>query len=385
MKKMFYYFLFILFAVSITAVAQDQTSETKFPIGAFIGYDAGQGVLDSYDSLALNTVVWHADAGTEDFLEKYDVMAFNLNSTDWINHYSTGYYSKWESEENQTNLQKIGVKHKYGQSAAWDGVQCWSSIGLSSPKDSLVYGPHYFQAKTYRRVYGNTLTRFIARFRMALNYIPQESNPNDPVCKIKILYRYAELNNTSIKYDTVFQEKTLKVADFPSDGSFKIFNFDAAYYYNTTIFPSDHLGRLENNSEMKYTDWIEATGIQFCVDWLGDYNTGILYVDFAEVYDNDGWNEYILNPHRVKDSIQAYILSYSDWDNIKFWYAHDEPRTIDAFIPIKTVDAIIDSVSNTNLITHFFEVNVYKNVDYFYYLFYYNVLSTMLIFNTYIF
>src|SRR5690606_11592870 len=112
MKKVFFLISIFVFAVSITAVAQDQASETKFPIGAFIDYDAGQGVLDSYDSLALNTVVWHADAGTEDFLEKYDVMAFNLNSTDWINHYATASYSKWESEENQTDTFKLGVKHK---------------------------------------------------------------------------------------------------------------------------------------------------------------------------------------------------------------------------------------------------------------------------------
>src|SRR5690606_5152 len=130
---------------------------------------------------------------------------------------------------------------------------------------------------------------------------------------------------------------------------------------------------------------IEDTGIQFCVDWLGDYNTGILYVDFAEVYDNDGWNRYV-NPEthqEVIDSIEAYAQRYSDWDNIKYWYTHDDRRTTDAFIPIKTVDAIVDSVSNTNLITHFFEVNVYKNGEYLYDMFYNNVQPEKLMFNAY--
>src|SRR5690606_10124687 len=159
MKKLFFLISIFFFAVSITAVAQEQSQEEEFPVGAFVGCCPSPEVLASYDSSGMNWIELQARESTKDFLENYEVIPFNLDSTDWINHYATASYSKWESEENQTDTFKLGVKHILsdgtivGQVATWKNKLCWSSQGLTGPQDSLVYGPHYFQAKIYRRVY----------------------------------------------------------------------------------------------------------------------------------------------------------------------------------------------------------------------------------------
>jgi len=65
----------------------------------------------------------------------------------------------------------------------------------------------------------------------------------------------------------------------------------------------------------------------------------------------------------VYSKINNYLSDYPSnvWPNLKCWYAHDEPHSIDAFIPIKKVDEIVRNAGSAPLITHFFEVNVYKN------------------------
>src|SRR5690606_34451801 len=315
----------------------------------------------------------------------------------------TASYSKWESEENQTDTFKLGVKHILsdgtivGQVATWKNKLCWSSQGLTGPQDSLVYGPHYFQAKIYIRVYPQIVNpiEFTARFRMALDYEPQEANPNDPVCKIKVMYRYFywDKNNSANNHyvDTIFLEKTLVISDFPQNGNFKDFGFDnQTYTYDVELFPPKETGRystdlLQPDTNIVFSDWFPATGIQYCVDWLGNSSTGTLYVDYAEVYDNDGWNEYIENPSEVENKITNYLSNYptSEWPNIKYWYAHDEPRSIDDFIPIRTVDSLVRSVGGAPLITHFWEVNVNKNGDPIYQHFYNAVQPEKLMLNAY--
>ncbi len=179
MKKIFFFILSILLAVSITAVAQENIPQTpsEFPVGSVVGLNPSPGVLAAYDSSGMNWIIKYADGDSKDFLQKYNVIPFNNDTTDWIHYYSTGYYSKWESEENQTNSLKIGVKHisgndTIGRFAIWKDSLCWSSLDLTEPRDSLIYGPHYFQAKKYRRPLGK-VTSFIARFNMAIGYNQQ--------------------------------------------------------------------------------------------------------------------------------------------------------------------------------------------------------------------
>lgn len=359
----------IISILLITFSSIAQNNPQTFPMGAFMGCCPTQEMMDSYDNSGMNWIELQARANTKDFLEKYSVVAYNQAATDWIHHYATGYYSKWESEENQTNFYKVGVKHKLkngvtvGQSADWYGTSCWSTLTLSDPADSLIYGPHYYQAKTYRRWFYdyNIPVQYTARFNMALD-IAQTANQNDPVCEIKVVYRYADKNNTTIKYEDVLQSRILRVSDFPQGGNFQTFDFGTTYEYDIDIFPTDQSSQIGSNNYL-YTDWLTDTGIEFCVNWLGNPDVGTLYVDYAEVFDNRGWHDYIQNPGRVTDSILAYVQRYSDWLNIKYWYVHDEPHSIDAFEPIKIVDEIVRNHGGAPLITHFWEANVVKNGD----------------------
>lgn len=381
----------IAFILLNTGSSIAQSDPQAFPVGAFMGCCPTQTMMDSYDNSGMNWIELQARSNTKDFLEKYAVVAYNQANTDWIHHYATGYYSKWESEENQTNYYKVGVKHKLkngvtvGQYADWYGTSCWSTLSLSDPADSLIYGPHYYQAKTYRRWFYdyNIPVQYTARFNMALD-IAQTANQNDPVCEIKVVYRYADKNNTTIKYEDVLQSRILRVSDFPQDGNFRTFDFGTTYEYDINIFPTDQSSQIGSNNYL-YTDWLTDTGIEFCVNWLGNPAVGTLYVDYADVFDNDGWDDYIENPNDVESKINYYLEGYTntEWPNIKYWYVHDEPHSIDAFEPIKVVDEIVRNYGGAPLITHFWEANVVKNGDPIYQHFFQYVNPEKLMFNAY--
>jgi hypothetical protein len=231
-----------------------------------------------------------------------------------------------------------------------------------------MYGPHYSQSKWYWRPFRPDV-QYNARFHMALDRDP-EADEGDDVCVIKVVYRYAEVdqNIQPIEwYDDIFLEKTLKVSDFPLNGDFKYFDFSPLVYQYPSEFRSNLISKYVSEdtafvNNPVYVDWFGGAGIQFWVDWL-DNNSGTLYIDHAEVYDVGTWSRYV-DPeiqHEVIDSIQAYVQRHSDWDNIKYWYAADEPNSIDAFIPIKTVDEIVRSEGGAPLITAFWEVGVIRN------------------------
>jgi hypothetical protein len=77
------------------------------------------------------------------------------------------------------------------------------------------------------------------------------------------------------------------------------------------------------------------------VDWLRTDTLCTLYIDYAEVYDNDGWNDFIADSGLVAFNIKEYASEFSNWDNIKYWIGTNEPYTIDSYIPIRTVDSLL--------------------------------------------
>jgi len=362
--RLLFFSLLLLFAVNKTAAQDSSQTALEFTVGAFLSRSPSQEVLNTFDSSGMNAVNWRAYTFTKSFLSNYKVMAYNQEGqTDWINHYATGLYSKWEAEQNQTVDSLIGIKHKYGQDTTWHDTLAWSTLGLTSPVDSLVYGPHYRREKEYKRwLYGPNL-KYNVRYNMALDYDPQSVDPSEQVCVIKVVYRYGEIYNTppppydSVKvYDTVFVQDTLTVSDFNPDGSFKFFKMPKTYQYPSKFSSDQPEGKLElpaPDVDTTYTDANGDNGIQFFVEWLG---VGTLYIDYIEVYDNFGWNDYI-NPAKhdsVITNIQSYAQSYSNWPNIIYWFGHDEPYSIDAFIPMHIVDSLLKAAYAPRLITEFY-------------------------------
>jgi hypothetical protein len=278
----------------------------------------------------------------------YDIPIFD--EVGWIHFYLTGYYSKWEAEQNQIDPSRVGVKHEYGDTATWRGVKCWSTKGLSSSKDSVMYGPNYRQDKKYNRLfeyYNQYHLCYVPRLRMALDY-PDTLGGGEDVCKIKVVFSYRD----SVEYrlhDTTFLERILKVEDFDSTGDFKYFYFainpDMSWY---NYYPDRY---MENPPSLEnYIDWEADTGVQFIVNWLRTDTLSRLYIDFVEVYDRDGWNNYVASPEMTIENIQYYISDYMDWKYIPFLSSQIKLTTIDNYFPVITIDSLFRSAGAPSLI-----------------------------------
>jgi hypothetical protein len=347
--------------LSAIVTAQDSTPPEEFPVGTSTGI-TNPGLFNSFVATGLNTIYQRADEDTKEQLKGYNLLAYNsLSDTEYIYHYSTAYYSKWEAEQNQTDPTRVGVKHKYGSYANYiingNNIPCWSTIGLNSPKDSVMYGPHYRQDKAYKRLYPynwrKDTVKYVPRFNMALSKDPSVGN-NEDVCKIKVVYRYRRYDSNwtnPIDSDYVFMERTLKVGDFDPYGNFDDFYLnphpDSVWYkYSRIEFPP--AGKIAGQipaDDYIYTDSEDSLGIQFCVDWLRTDELCTLYINYVEVYDNNGWNKYINNPGLVEYQIKHYADSIKNlgFTNIMYWGGTDEPYSIDTYTPLHIVDSLIRS------------------------------------------
>jgi hypothetical protein len=376
--------ILLLLLLNDITIAQEQSRPSEeFIIGTPIFHELSTNpdIFNSFVELGMNTIHQRADNDTKNLLDSYNLVAYNTkNEFEYIHYYSSAYYSKWEAEQNLTgeDTARVGFKHKGGQSAYWydpelnDTVLCWSTEELSAPACSLMYGPHYRQDKLYKRWYGYNNRydlKYTPRFRMALDN-HGGADLNEDVCVIKVVFRYKNPDD-SLHYDTTFIARTLKVGDFDTSGKFDDFYLNPIpllgwyEYYPGFILPEKFTLIEGSQLAVNFIDWESYTGIQFWVDWLMDDTLCTLYIDYAEVYDNDGWNAYLQDPIGVSDSITAYAQSFSDWNNITYWGGTDEPYSIDCYTPIRIVDSLIQKVNpNVPLLVtfnptwwHTFDVN----------------------------
>lgn len=363
------FFLLCLFC-TVKIYSQDNYQPpSKFEIGAIMsGQTLTNGkVHNTFLESGMNIIVEHAGMDNKALLSHYGLIPFNQYKGEWIHYFATGLYSRWEAEENQKDKNRVGVKHKYGKEAVWKKTECWSTSGLQGPVDSLMYGPHYRQEKVYKRWGGVIPVSYIARYRMALD--KNGGQYGEDVCRITARVRHVKLINgvwnRRVYDDTLAGPLTLKVSDFPADGSFKEFYFGNSRHRTYSYYPEypDHINKRQpGNKSIVFKDSNPDNGIEFCVEWLGNRKM-TLYIDNVEVYDNDGWNKYIKNPQDVTDSIRVYAERFSGWPNIKYWYAHDEPSSRDAFIPMHTVDEILNSINAAPLITHYYAGGLINGED----------------------
>jgi hypothetical protein len=355
--------LIIIVLIFFNAIikAQETLPPDEFPVGTQIGPESFMnvpGIREALDSSGLNTLYNRADEDRKTLLANYKLLAVNTKSKfEYIHHYTTGFYSKWEAEENQTDTARVGVKHKVGKLAYWDQTLCWSTEGLSAPACSLMYGPHYRQEKRYKRLYNTELwgidtVQYVVRFNMALAN-PYRVPEDEDVCKIKVVFRYKNIQD-STHYDAVFKSRVLKVSDFNSDSSFMDIylheNPDSIWYQypDSFIVPRNADKIVEPSAgTLNYIDYESYTGIQYWVEWLRNDNKCNLYIDYVELYDNNGWNFYLdpLTHDDVVDSIKAYAQSFRNngWNNIIYWAGVDEPYIIDTYMPVHIVDSLIRS------------------------------------------
>ncbi len=349
--------LFLVMAYSHSINAQKRLAENKLIINSSLTKKGKKGGLLSADSSSTeDNKNRKAQENINYFLSNREQLTLSDTEAGWLNSYATAYYSKWQAEENQTNLSKIGVKHKYGKAASWKGVHCWSTLGINGSADSLIYGPHYYQAKEYKRkAWGINIPQYSVRFRMALDKNHQKEDSSKKVCTIKAVLRYAAidtLTRRSVFLDTVFLKRTLTVSDFYPYGRFKYFSFDSTYRYPFK-FRKNVLDKTTKEAPHKidtiYADWLEGCGIEFCVDWLGNKKLGTLYVDYSEVYDNT-WVLFLDFPGMLAKNMKDYIKKFLTPKNADL-LEHFKPNCIDAIMPIQTIDSLIHEAGNVKLIT----------------------------------
>ncbi len=352
---------FILLAVIICKAqvpAQENPSTPEFPIGVYF-HDPAELAKDYFDSTGMNTIVWKTDDNSHQFLSNYNLIAYNpYSQNDWICYYSASYYSKWEAEE-QTGPNRIGIKHKHGRADEWKGIDCWSTKGISSPVDSLVYGPHYRKEKQYAidaRGYGNAI-QYIPRFNMALVYNPENVSGDEPVCKIKVVIRHTKYNNGVLQQivDDTLRDTILTVSAFNIDSTFTDINFNEPnwYQYSPNYFDGLYPDVVHDlpMTGVTYRDTAAGQGVEFWVEWLRDDTLCTLYIDNIEIYDNNGWSDYVINNSLVINRVQNYAQTYnSNWPNIKYWYGKDEPRSLDCFTPMRIVDSLVNVSVNKKVI-----------------------------------
>ena len=353
-------FAIVLVVLAHNALAQEQTVTQQFPLGFFLGEYQQPSEVDTIynqlERLGANYIIQYAPLNSTEPLSDYNLVAVKEDSpNDYISYFSRGYYTKWESEENQTNLLATGVKHIDGTEETYLGKQCWSSSGLTSATDKFVYGPDYRQDKYYRLNYDKSHIFYTAKFVLGFEYPYNNPNPEDNVCKIAVVHRYRLLVNECYMGDVIDTldntSVVLKVSDFPHN---QFLEKSLTYNYpgnipNQNI--SEHLLSNVITSDTLFDDEYPGYGIQFIVDW---YGVGTLYVDYVEVFDNTIWGVYLSNIQLHSEEIISFANNYSSWNFLKYWYVADEPHSMDAFTPIHIVDSLVRSVQGGLLITEFY-------------------------------
>jgi hypothetical protein len=370
----------ITLSILISFAPTQKLLSQEFQIGAAFNKQTrfNQAFYDAFQESGMNLMMQLSDDKTKPMIADNNLIAYNPDTrNDYIYHYSTSFYSKWEAEEDQKMWDKIGVKHKGGRESTYKKTKCWSTEGLKKSTRSLVYGPHYHQEKLYKRWYYEDKTfdrhnvQYITRYRMALD-VSGKVNPDEDVCKLYVLVRHTPLVNgvAGNKVDHILKGPiTLKVKDFQPYGTFNYFYLDNKtpwYTYPIEYHESEGGSGINSTSNTIWEDKYGDQGVQFCVDWLRNDSRCTLYIDNIEVYDKDGWSDYI-NPETRKSvikNIQSYAKRFSDWPNLKYWGGCDEPSSIDAYLPIRIVDSLLRAYGAPPLMTVFYpQWNVFVNND----------------------
>jgi hypothetical protein len=329
-------FVMLFVLISFTLVSQKEIhAQNTFPYGVWLNNEDSLNdmVYSSVRSLWMNIVIQYAPYYNQQIKDK--LSPFNLvvvkedTPADYISYYSRGYYTKWESVQNQLNPVKVGVQHNGGGPGSFNSAPCWSSQGVQDSIPGLVKGPDYRQDKNYRLNYDKSLINYTVNFQMAYSPATHESHGNI-VCRIGVRLKSLVMNGDKTRLDSVeFISKKILVSDFNS--AFK--KFTLGYDYGSL-------------AKKVYDDTAPGTGIEFFVDFLGQ---GTLYINFMEVYDNAVWGTYFMDDSTRTTSIKnikTFANNYSKWSNLQYFYAADEPQTIDQYEPIRFVDSILrDSTS----------------------------------------
>ncbi len=340
--------LIITLLMLITAAEmypQGTPAETEFPIGAFISENPAS--YERIDSSGINYMM----GGFTEFTENSTIklLGCKADAPDaYISKYAMGYYTRWQAERDTYANLETGIKHpgngiQYtnGSVENYLGADCWASDSSTGETiNNLIWGPNYKQDKIYRwYLYPDQLVPFVAEFRIAFTHSEQYLDTTS-VCKLTIFYQYkwkvtdADTGSASV----ILAESILRVSDFPADTFYK---FMLQYHYPDRLAkdgPRDLPGYQMVNPDTTIIDMDPGTGIEFRIDF---YGKGKLYTDWVQVYDQNIWGDYINNPDTVATNIKTFANAHSSWNSLEYWFAYEEPKTIDSYTPFRIVDSLL--------------------------------------------
>jgi hypothetical protein len=349
MKQVTYYF-YLIFITVLLSNNNIKAQNSEFPVGTFVYPDTNyfNQIYNRLDESGLNHIVAIPNQYNQNRLVK--LMAVKESeATDYISYYTKGYYTRWEAERDEFALLETGIKHPVGNNNYIDGQveeylgkTCWASNrNVGHNVDNLIWGPNYRQDKKYRW-FGliNQPIPYNTVFNLALGYADGYLGTT-PVCKISVFYRYKISDGNNSSYHTVtLDEETLKVSDFPPN-SFKVFTLSYQYPSNLieTLISKVPIDNYTEKGQL-IIDTEPSTGIEFRIDW---YDVGKLYVDYVDVYDNQIGKDFIQNPPLVSSRIKYYTDKFTNWNSLEYWFAYEEPNTMDSYTPFRIVDSLIQN------------------------------------------
>ena len=348
--------LLLFLAAALFLLNTALTAQNKFPIGIYSNARADQNggqsdwdTLDQIKNLGINWIIHESRAGNKSKLESLfdSVIASNCYSSDMdaIHYYSSGYYSKWEAEENvQDNINTVGIKHSFGSQNTVNGITYWTSGTSAAYKDSLLMrGPNYHQDKNYKIWVSDQPIIYNLTFRLKRGST-HITGGYDTLAKVTVSYYNKQVVDpfyilTSTVSATQFKDTT--------------FTYDFTSYHRGGAEASSSPSHMNRYSE----NILDTANVQFIVQWYGSYE---LMIDYIEVMDRDIWkNDYLQNNTVALQKIQTQVNNFSNWTKLKYMYALDEPGSIDNYIPYKTIQNLVLGYGGKPLITALVPLDIY--------------------------
>lgn len=330
-----------------------KSQQEEFPVGVFtnllpdddINHHYPPQDHDKIKAMGVNSVIQFITQDNRIQLQRYNnVIGLNTHfEDDYIARYASGYYSRWQAEENVSLAENYpGVKHEFG----FIGTDEWrSGTDPENIGKYLVTGPDYSQNRTHRFwPWGGREISYIVKFRMKID---GNAFGNEPVCKLEVEY-YAPNGSHA-----VLNEMTLSANDLSNTYNDKILTYTIPETIGSYTFvdpPASPEGGSLPGSNSGYTG---RQGVRFNVIWLGNRE---LFVDYIEVYDDQIGFHIAENRGFVATLCSTHAANYpsTQWPNLKYWYGLDELQTIDNFEPYRIVDSILNANGFPRLITTYY-------------------------------
>ncbi len=259
-----------------------------------------------------------------------------VEKVDWVYFFTNALYTKWSPVGTPVpgTPSSVGLKKQFGEF-----VGTTTSTGIDTVKAGSVFinGPNYSQYQKY--VYSNKYNQnnritYKVSFRLKKG---QVIGGGDDVCYLQIVKKTPS--------DSVLLNSKLVTQQMLTE-TFK--GFIVVYDYDFPPLATLGAGDLISPPAAITTENIIYdinTKIEFRIVWLGNAE---LVLDYIEVYDEDIWEAYFIRETFHRDlSLKYYMAEFNSLHpDQKYLITLNEPRVIDSFHPIKTVQNLLDSISS---------------------------------------